>query len=117
MVLIYIAILGVAIPIIISIIKLWIDVKAMKENSQLSKDQIEATKELANSDNTKIVVDDKNSYKAKYSIEYLKKMISGGKLADEVTVQFSKDYPLKLEYIAIDKLRLAFILAPRVENE
>ncbi len=55
--------------------------------------------------------------KAKYSVEYLKKMINGSKLADQVTIHFNKDYPLKLEYKTIDKLQLAFILAPRVEND
>jgi proliferating cell nuclear antigen len=55
--------------------------------------------------------------KAKYSIEYLKKMIDGSKLADKVNVQFSSDYPLKLDYIAVDKVMLSFILAPRVEND
>ena len=55
--------------------------------------------------------------RAKYSIEYLKKMTSGSKLADEVVVQFNKDYPLKLEYKVVDKMLLSFILAPRVEND
>jgi proliferating cell nuclear antigen len=55
--------------------------------------------------------------KAKYSIEYLKKMINGAKLSDEVTLQFNKDYPLKIEYKSVDKVMLSFILAPRVEND
>jgi len=55
--------------------------------------------------------------KAKYSIEYLKKMMNGAKLADTVDIHFSADYPLKLEYKAVDKMLLSFILAPRVENE
>ena len=55
--------------------------------------------------------------KAKYSIEYLKKIIKGAKLAPQVTVQFNKDYPLKCEYKAVDRMLLAFILAPRVEND
>lgn len=55
--------------------------------------------------------------KAKYSIEYLKKMIDGSKLADKVNVQFNSDYPLRLDYIAVDKVMLSFILAPRVEND
>ena len=55
--------------------------------------------------------------KSKYSIEYLKKMITAGKLADKVEVQFSNDYPLRLDYKAVDKVMLSFILAPRVENE
>lgn len=55
--------------------------------------------------------------KAKYSIEYLKKIIKAGKLAPQVTIQFNKDYPLRAEYKAVDRLLLAFILAPRVEND
>lgn len=55
--------------------------------------------------------------KAKYSIEYLKKMMHGSKLSDTVAIKFSKDYPLRLEYIVKDKVELAFILAPRVDND
>ena len=55
--------------------------------------------------------------KAKYSIEYLKKMIGGAKLADVATIQFSKDYPLKLEFKTVDRVLLSFILAPRIEND
>jgi proliferating cell nuclear antigen len=54
---------------------------------------------------------------AKYSIEYLKRMIAGSKLSSQVTIQFSKDYPLKLQYSAPEKVDLSFILAPRVEND
>ena len=55
--------------------------------------------------------------KAKYSLEYLKKMIAGGKLTDTVSLQFNTDYPLKLEYKVTDRLLLSFILAPRVAND
>lgn len=79
----------------------------------LSKAKIE----IAEDEQTKILSDAAGQVKAKYSIEYLKKMIQGGKLADEVTVQFSKDYPLKLEFKAMNKVQLTFILAPRVEND
>ena len=58
-----------------------------------------------------------DTVKAKYSIEYLKKMIGGSKIANNVTIQFNKDYPLKLEFKEVDKVLLSFILAPRVENE
>jgi hypothetical protein len=44
-------------------------------------------------------------------------MMAAGKIADDVTIQFNKDYPLKLEYKAVDKIFLSFILAPRVEND
>ncbi len=73
--------------------------------------------EIKADDNTKIVNESKDKVQAKYSIEYLKKMIGGSKLANSVTLQFSKDYPLKVDYKAIDRMALSFILAPRVENE
>lgn len=55
--------------------------------------------------------------KSKYSIEYMKKIIKASKLAPQAVVQFNKDYPLRVEYKAVDRLLLAFILAPRVEND
>ncbi len=71
-----------------------------------------------NEDNeTKIKLEGAEKVRAKYSIEYLKKMTGGSKLADQVTIQFNKDYPLKLEYRTVDKVSLTFILAPRVEND
>ena len=73
--------------------------------------------DIRDSDTTKINVHGVNPIKAKYSLEYLKKMMNGSKLADEVVIQFNKDYPLRLDYKAIDKVALSFILAPRVEND
>jgi proliferating cell nuclear antigen len=73
--------------------------------------------EIPKGDDVNIAVDTDDIVKAKYSIEYLKKMILGSKLSPEVTIQFNKDYPLKIEYKAVDKVLLAFILAPRVEND
>ncbi|RME53408.1 hypothetical protein D6783_02085, partial [Candidatus Woesearchaeota archaeon] len=62
-------------------------------------------------------IDAKEMVKSKFSVEYLKKMMQGGKLADKVVLRLSQDYPIKLEYTAVDKLHLAFILAPRVDND
>jgi len=73
--------------------------------------------EVKEDDSTKISTSSGDKIKAKYSIEYLKKMINGSKLSEEVLIQFNKDYPLKLEYKAVDKVMLSFILAPRVEND
>jgi proliferating cell nuclear antigen PCNA len=55
--------------------------------------------------------------KSKYSIEYLKKMMQGSKLAGKAVLKLSNDYPLTLEYKETDKLSLTFILAPRVDND
>ena len=73
--------------------------------------------EIKEDEATKVNTNSDEKVKAKYSIEYLKKMINGSKLSDEVTIQFNKDYPLKLEYKTVDKVMLSFILAPRVEND
>lgn len=72
--------------------------------------------ELPADDDTKITAG-AEMVKSRYSIEYLKKMIVGSKLADKVEIKFNTDYPLKLEYKVMDKVFLGFILAPRVEND
>lgn len=55
--------------------------------------------------------------RAKFSLEYLDKMISASKVADRLKVQFGQDYPLKLEYKSVDKVLMSFILAPRVDTD
>lgn len=67
-------------------------------------------------DSVKINSKDSN-IRARYSVEYLKKIIKGSKLSDSMTLWLSNDYPLKVEYKIIDKLSLATILAPRVSND
>ncbi len=56
------------------------------------------------------------SANSKYSLEYLQKMVKGTKLTDKVVINFSNDYPLKLEFNT-PLVELSFILAPRVETE
>ncbi len=80
-------------------------------------DLSKASIEIPSQGDTIIVADTPDKIKSKYSIEYLKKMMAASKIADDVTIQFNKDYPLKLEYKAVDKVFLSFILAPRVEND
>lgn len=52
---------------------------------------------------------------AKYSLEYLQKFIKADKISDNVTIKFSTDYPLRLDFK--DKVELSFVLAPRVEED
>lgn len=80
-------------------------------------DLSQANIDVKGGDSTKIIAEGSEKVKAKYSIEYLKKMMGGSKLADNVVINFNKDYPLKLDYKTVDKVMLSFILAPRVENE
>ena len=85
----------------------------VEAEGDVSKAKIEIQANLA----TQIEGDLQKPVAAKYSIEYLKKMIPAGKLSEQVRIQYSKDYPLRLEYAAEEKLQLSFILAPRVEND
>ena len=85
---------------------------------QAEGDLSKARIELKADDDTSIKIrGSEKKITSKYSIEYLKKMISGRKIADKVTIEFNKDYPLKLNYTVVDRVQLMFILAPRVEND
>ncbi len=80
-------------------------------------DMSKATIEIKKNDETKFKSETQDKIKAKYSIEYLKKMVAGSKLADSVQIQFNNDYPLKMDFKEVDRVMLSFILAPRVEND
>jgi proliferating cell nuclear antigen len=53
---------------------------------------------------------------SRYSLEYLKKMIKGSKLADKAKIMLGKDFPLKIEF-KNESAQLNMILAPRVAEE
>jgi len=55
--------------------------------------------------------------RARYPLDYLKKMIKAAKLSEEATIMWSKDYPMKLSFKDVDKVEMSFILAPRVQEE
>jgi hypothetical protein len=54
--------------------------------------------------------------KARYPLEYLKKMMKAAKIADIVSLQFGQDYPMKIEF-KNEKCQLSFVLAPRVSED
>ena len=54
--------------------------------------------------------------KSKYSLEYLMKFIKASKISNRVVVNFSDDYPLRLDFPG-EKMGIGFVLAPRVEND
>ncbi len=72
--------------------------------------------EVSNDENTNIEKSEEG-VKAKYSVEYLKKMIKASKISEDVIVQFASDYPLQLDFIEQDKVQMTFILAPRVDTD
>ncbi|MFH1307927.1 MAG: proliferating cell nuclear antigen (pcna) [archaeon] len=53
---------------------------------------------------------------SRYSLEYLQKFAKACKIADRSYINFSDDYPLKLEF-KTEQFELTFILAPRVETD
>ena len=54
--------------------------------------------------------------KSKYSLEYLMRFIKASRISDKVVVNFSDDYPLRLDFPG-EKVGIGFVLAPRVEND
>lgn len=54
--------------------------------------------------------------KSRYALDYLKKMMGGGKLSDIVSLKFGKDFPIKLIFQKPEKVSMSFVLAPRVED-
>jgi proliferating cell nuclear antigen len=89
------------------------DLLSVKAEGDLSKAFIE----IKADDVTAIKTESTDKFKSKYSLEYMKKMIAGGKLSDVVSLSFNTDYPMKLEYKVVDRVSLSFILAPRVDND
>jgi proliferating cell nuclear antigen len=61
-------------------------------------------------------IESPSNQKSKYSLEYLQKMMKAAKITDKTTINFSSDYPLKLDFNT-PLIQLSFILAPRVETE
>ncbi|MFH0961715.1 MAG: proliferating cell nuclear antigen (pcna) [archaeon] len=55
--------------------------------------------------------------KARYAVDYLKKIVKGGKLSETAKIQFKSDFPIQVEYSVTDKLQLKYVLAPRIESE
>jgi len=79
-----------------------------------AKGSLNSAKLAFSSDEARI--ESPNKQKSKYSLEYLQKMIKASKLTDKTVLNFSGDYPLKMDF-KTPTLELSFILAPRVESE
>ncbi len=54
--------------------------------------------------------------KSRYSLDYLQKFIKATRITEKAIINFSTDYPLKLEF-KTPRMELSFVLAPRVETE
>ena len=62
------------------------------------------------------IVDIGEPVRARYSLDYLKKIIKAKKMSPEAKISMANDYPMKLQFEVPGKMQLGFILAPRVEE-
>ena len=53
---------------------------------------------------------------ARFSLEYLNKFIKGGRISSRVTINFSDNHPMRINFPTGNVL-LSFILAPRIEQD
>ena len=53
---------------------------------------------------------------ARFSLEYLNKFIKGSKVSSRVTISFSDNHPMRIDFHTGNVL-LSFVLAPRIEQE
>ncbi len=84
-----------------------------------AKGSLNSAKSDFSSDEVKIEIkpgEGSKEIKSRYSLEYLQKFIKATKLTEKTIINFSTDYPLKMEF-KTPKMELAFVLAPRVETE
>lgn len=54
--------------------------------------------------------------KARYPLEYLKKMIKAGRICERAKISLGNDYPMKMEFSS-ELCKISFVLAPRVSEE
>jgi len=73
--------------------------------------------ELAKGSSALVSMNIKEPASSIYSVEYLKKMSKAASFADSVKVNFSSEYPLRLDFKALNQAQMSFILAPRIENK
>ena len=81
-----------------------------------SDDTINTVKTIIKGDKDSIIKCTKSA-KAAFSIEYLKILAEGFKLAENVRIELADEYPIKVIYKIPDKVQLWFIIAPRITNE
>jgi proliferating cell nuclear antigen len=53
---------------------------------------------------------------ARFSLEYLSKFIKGSKISSRVTVSFSDNHPMRIDF-PTGNVMLSFVLAPRIEQD
>lgn len=88
------------------------DAMILQAQSDVSSTELEV---LAGSGDLKVLTIGE-PVRARYSLDYLKKIIKGRKLSQEADLFMSTDYPMKMTFEVPGKASLNFVLAPRVEE-
>lgn len=84
----------------------------MSAKGDVSKTELELKK--GEEGLTKLEV--KEAVKSQYPLDYLKKMMKAAKLTKRLSLEFGTDYPMRIIFKELDKIKLSFILAPRVQE-
>lgn len=85
----------------------------MKAEGDISSAELE----LEKGNESLIEIKTRDETRARYPLDYLKKMVKAATIADSVVLEWGQDYPMRLTFKVADKLSLSFILAPRVQEE
>ena len=70
--------------------------------------------ELEKGNDALIELNVQGATRARYALDYLKKIVKAAKITDSVTIEYGEDYPMRLSFSAGDKAKIRFVLAPRV---
>lgn len=84
----------------------------MKAEGDISSSQLE----LEKGNEALVELKTDGEIRARYPLDYLKKIIKAAKIADSIAIEWGQDYPMKLSFKAMDKVNLQFVLAPRVSE-
>lgn len=84
----------------------------MKSESDASATQLEI---VPGSESLK-PIDINEPVRARYSVDYLKKIMKARKLNEKITISMGSDYPIKFQFNVPGRMDLGFVLAPRVEE-
>jgi len=86
---------------------------SMRAEGDISRTELE----LKSGDEPLLEIKTSGSVRARYPLDYLKKMMKAAKLSDTVGIKYGQDYPMKMEFKSSDKrVSLSFVLAPRVSE-
>jgi len=79
-------------------------------------DVTSARLELEKGSESLLELEVKEEIKARYPLDYLRKMVKVARIANEVTVEWGNDYPMKMSF-EMNGASISFVLAPRVTEE